>query len=597
MKELKNRSEMNPAYMWKLEDIYPSDTEWEEDFLKGKAEVESLRKYKDTLTRSPEDLYIAAKAIMSAQYIVEKLFVYARMRRDEDNANPTYQSAAGRAMKLLVTLEENTAFVAPSLLSLSEDTLESWYRVFPALTEYRRYISTITHLRAHTLDEKGEMLLARAAEVAQGPHEIFTMLNDVDMKYGTVHVPGVGDVELTHGRYIELLENPNREVRREAYTRLYAAYIGVQNTLSEIYSANIKGDNFMAFARHYDSALEMALFPDKVTPLVYNNLIEAVHDALPDMHRYMALRKKALDVDELHMYDIYVPIVPDVEMKITYPEAKALVAEALAPMGEEYVKIMQSGMDAGWMDVYENKGKTSGAYSWGIWGVHPYVLLNWSDTVDSAFTLAHELGHSMHSWYSDHAQTYQDAAYPLLLAEVASTSNEALMMDYLLKTTEDAGKKKRLLNYFLEQFRGTMFRQVMFAEFEKIVHERTQAGEALTVEDYKTIYRELNALYYGPEMVLDEEISMEWARVPHFYRSFYVYKYATGFATAISFSRMVLKDASGREKMHAFLSAGGSDDPLAILKKTGVDLEQPDTVREALRLFGELVTQMEALIA
>jgi oligoendopeptidase F len=422
------------------------------------------------------------------------------------------------------------------------------------------------------------------------------MLNNADMKFPFIKDADGNKIELTHGNYIPNMESQNRQVRKDAFTALYKTYKSYENTIASTLSSSIKKDVFFAKARKYDSALHAGLHSDNVSVDAYKNLIAAIHGALPSMYKYMDIKRRKLGVDKLHMYDLYTPMFEAEGMEVTFGQSKEMVLNALAPLGEEYLSALGQGLESGrWIDVYENKGKTSGAYSWGVWGTHPYVLLNWNDTINNAFTLAHELGHAMHSYFADTAQPYVDAQYPILLAEVASTCNEAIFMQYMLKNTDDKAQRLYLLNYFLEQFRTTMFRQVMFGEFEMITHDMCEQGQALTAQSLKSEYRKLNELYYGSDMEIDDLIDMEWARIPHFYRAFYVYKYATGFASAIALSNMILSGGGAEQERYLnFLKSGGSNFPLELLKKAGVDLTQPDTVAGALKTFTDLVDEMEA---
>jgi oligoendopeptidase F len=422
------------------------------------------------------------------------------------------------------------------------------------------------------------------------------MLNNADMKFPTITDEKGDKVQLSHGNYIPNMESKNRDVRKAAFSAMYETYGSYENTIASTLSSSIKKDVFFAKARKYESALHAGLHSDNVSTDVYKNLISAIHEALPSMHKYMEIKRRKLGVDKLHMYDLYVPIFEADGMDVTFEQSKNMVLESLKPLGNEYMSALKDGLESGrWIDVYENKGKTSGAYSWGIWGTHPYVLLNWNNTINNAFTLIHELGHAMHSYFSDTTQPYVDAQYPILLAEVASTCNEAIFMQYMLKNTDDKNQRLYLLNYFLEQFRTTMFRQVMFAEYEMITHNLYESGQALTAQLLKSEYRKLNELYYGSDMEIDELIDMEWARIPHFYRAFYVYKYATGFASAIALSNMVLEGGKAEQQRYInLLKSGGKDFPLELLKEAGVDLTQPDTVAGALKTFSKLVDEMEA---
>ena len=431
--------------------------------------------------------------------------------------------------------------------------------------------------------------------MAAAPQNIFTMLNNADMKFPSIKDGDGNELQLTHGNYIPNMESANRQVRMDAFSALYETYKSYENTIASTLSSSIKKDVFFAKARKYESALHAGLHSDNVSVDVYKNLIAAIHGALPSMYKYMDIKRRKLNVEKLHMYDLYTPIFQAEGMEVTFEQSKGMVLEALRPLGNEYLNALGQGLDSGrWIDVYENKGKTSGAYSWGVWGTHPYVLLNWNDTINNAFTLAHELGHAMHSYFSDTTQPYVDSQYPILLAEVASTCNEAIFMQYMLKNTQERAQRLYLLNYFLEQFRTTMFRQVMFGEFEMITHDMCEKGQALTAQAFKAEYRKLNELYYGPDMEIDGLIDMEWARIPHFYRAFYVYKYATGFASAIALSNMVLTGGEAERKRYVnFLKSGGSDFPLTLLKGAGVDLTQPGTVAGALKTFTNLVDEME----
>nr|NLJ02216.1 oligoendopeptidase F [Bacillota bacterium] len=441
-----------------------------------------------------------------------------------------------------------------------------------------------------------EQLLAAAGEMAQAPRNIFTMFNNADLKFPEVKNDAGEMVELTHGRYIQFLESPNREVRKGAFDALYKTYTAWKNTLGATYNSALKKELYFARARKYNSSLEAALHEDNVDPEVYRNLINSVHDHLPLMYRYVRLRKKLLGLDELHMYDLYVPMVADQDVEVSREEAVEMVREGLNALGPEYVKDMEASFTEGWIDWLENRGKTSGAYSWGTYGVHPYVLLNYQGTLNDVFTLAHELGHAMHTYYSNKHQEFVNSGYTIFVAEVASTLNEALLMDDLLKKTEDPKKKAYLLNHFLEQFRGTVFRQTMFAEFEMIVHGKVGEGEQLTAEKLSEIYYELNKKYFGEDIVVDEAISMEWARIPHFYRPFYVYKYATGFSAAISLSQQILDEGEPAVKRYLdFLGSGGSDYPINLLQRAGVDMSRPDPIVQAMGVFEQLLGELEHL--
>jgi len=591
------REEIAPEYKWNLEDIYDGTAAWESDFAALAPLCDEVCAYKGRLLESAEVLKAALDKRFRMEYVCEKLYTYAAMHRDEDNANTIYQALCDRAMAAITAAESRCAFWEPELIAAEDAVLEAFFEENAGLGIYRQYMTELRHQKQYILSEKEERILALAGEVTPAPEAIYSMLTDADMRFGSIEGEDGEETELTQGRYIPFMQSRSRDVRKAAFTRLYKTYGDYRNTIASAYSYSVKQDVFYARSRGYKSSLEKSLYADDVPVEVYTSLIEAVHDAAPDMYRYMQLKKQLLGLDELHMYDVYVPLTRDVSMPVTYEEACALVLEALSPLGEEYTRAVKKGLEEErWVDVHENQGKTSGAYSWGVWGVHPYVLLNWSDTMGEAFTLAHELGHAMHSLMSNAAQPYVSAGYPLLLAEVASTCNEVLFMQHMLKKVTDRGERMYLLNYFLEQFRTTLFRQVMFAEFEMITHQRAEAGEPLTAELLCEIYADLNRLYYGPDVVTDEEIAMEWARIPHFYRAFYVYKYATGFASAIALARMVLQGEEGRDRYLKFLQGGGSRFPLEQLKNAGVDLRNPDCIRDALKTFAETVDELAAMI-
>lgn len=587
--KLKERKDIDDNYKWKLEDIFESNEKWEEQYKLGQKLIEECTKLSGSI-KSSQSLKAVLDKINEMELCVEELFVYARMRRDENNQDSTYQALADRAMQLYVGSNSAQSFLVPEILSIEEDVLNGYMKSDRALDTYEHFITKINDLRAHTLSHKEEKLLAMAGEMANAPDIIYSMLCDADMTFESVEHGGK-IIEITHGNFITLMENEDRELRRKVFSSYYSTYKKSLNTLSATYSSSIKKDIFYSRAKKYASCLEMELKDDNVDIAVYDSLIKAVHDALPYMHEYMRIKKKELGVDELHMYDLYVPIVKDFESEISYEEAKKIITDGLSPLGDKYISVMKEGLDSGtWVDIYENAGKSSGAYSWGVWGKHPYVMMNWTATLDEVFTLAHEFGHAMHSYLSDTSLPYHQAQYPIILAEIASTCNEALLLNYMLENSEDAKEKKYLINHYLEQFRTTLFRQVMFAEFEKIAHDKAEQGIGLTPDVLNKIYRDLNIKYYGKDMVIDEEIDVEWARIPHFYRAFYVYKYATGFASAMVLSRKILEGSDDeRENYLNFLKSGGKKYPLDILREAGVDLNKPETVKDALKIFGELV--------
>lgn len=597
-KTLPKRSEVPAEYKWRLEDIYPTDADWEKDVEKAKQLAEQIAGLKGKIGSSGKELLDALTLQDELLKTMDQVYVYARMRRDEDNANSTYQGLTDRASSLSTQVYGAISYIQPEILEVPTEELEKWLKEVPGLDHYRILLEEITRFKPHTLTSEEEALLANMSELASAPSKIYGMLNNADMKFPMITDENGEEVELTKGRYTQFMESKDRRVRKEAFEGLYATYGKFRNTIAASLTSAIKGDVFYARTRKYPSALYAALFADNVDVSVYDNLIATIHEHLPLMHRYIALRKKLLGVDELHMYDLYVPIVPEVDMKIPYDQAVETIKKALHPLGEEYGRVLEEGFTNGWIDVHENEGKTSGAYSWGAYTTHPFVLMNYQDNVNNMFTLAHEMGHALHSYHSNHAQPYTYADYKIFVAEVASTLNEALLMHYLLETTTDKQQRMFLINYYLEQFRGTVFRQTMFAEFEKIVHEKEEKGEPLTADSLSEIYRELNVAYHGPDMVVDSQIDLEWARIPHFYRNFYVYKYATGFSAATSLSKQILEEGQPAvDRYLEFLKGGSSDYPLNLLKKAGVDMTSPEPIREGLAVFKELLDELEQLAA
>lgn len=594
--KLPSREEIPSKFKWRLEDIYASDALWEQDFQKLQHQIDGIQAYKGRLGESAQVLLEALQFEENLLQLNEKLYAYARMRRDEDNTNSTYQALTDRAESLSARAHAAVSFIMPEILALPEGTLSVFRQAEPGLELYGFAFDEIMRRKEHTLSVDEEKLLAQVAEVAEAPANIFKMLNNADITFEAIEGEQGTKVEVTHGRYIRLMESRDRRVRRAAFNSMYRSYRNLKNTLAAAISANVKRNIFYARVRKYSSALQAALFGDNINPEVYDNLIATVRQNNAAMHRYVKLRRNMLGLDELHMYDLYTPLVKDVEWVITYEEAVETVKKALAPLGADYGTVLARGLSGGWVDVYENKGKTSGAYSWGPYGSHPYILLNYQNNLNNLFTLAHELGHAMHSYYAYQEQPYTYAHYKIFTAEVASTVNECLLMNYLLKTVTDPDKKQYLLNHYLEQFRGTVFRQTMFAEFEKLIHARAEEGDALTPELLSGLYHQLNVDYYGPEIVVDPEIDWEWARIPHFYRSFYVYKYATGFSAAVSLSEQILQEGEPAVARYLnFLKSGGLGYPLDQLKQAGVDLSTPRPVQEGLKLFAALLGQMGEL--
>lgn len=596
MKILK-RSEMDPKYCWNTADLYPDDQAWTAAFEAAKALPEEIAAYRGRLGESAETLYTYLCRLEEINRQVEQLFVYAFIRNDEDTANPTYQAMKGRCFSFIVQLSSAGSFEGPELVAIPQETLDRFYEEKPELEKFRRYLDRARLSRDHILSPAEENLLAAAAEVGSGPSDVYHAYNDADMKFPAVLDKDGESHALTNGSYISLMESGDRKLRENTFRAFYGVYDGNRNSLAAMLNAEVRKNVFFARARKYESALQGALQPVEVPEAVYHNLIEAVHQNMDKMYRYMALRKKIMGLDELHMYDLYANMIPEADQEITFEEAKEEVLGATAVLGEEYSTVLKQAFADRWMDIYENEGKRSGAYSIGS-PVHPYVLLNHKNTLDSAFTLVHEMGHAMHSYLSNKNQPYIYSDYVLFVAEVASTCNEALLMQHLLKKTSDKRQRAVLINYFLEQFRTTLYRQTMFAEFELKIHQLAETGETLTAETLCKIYYDLNKLYYGENVVVDKDIEMEWSRIPHFYRNFYVYQYATGFSAAMALSQRILREGeSAVEDYLRFLSGGCSTDPVSLLKIAGVDVSTPQPVNEALALFGSLVEELEQLLA
>jgi len=590
------RSEIEHAYKWRLEDLYSDDAAWERDFECLDGLLKAVKKYEGKLGDSAEALLLALQARDELMQTVERIYAYARMRKDEDNSNPTYQALTDRAQNMAVKAESAVSYLVPEILGIPENRIKGYLQESRELQVYRHHLDDILRYKPHTLPPEEERLLAEAGEIAAAPANIFTMINDADISFPTVRDENGQEIELTKGRYIKFLRSSDRRLRREAFEKLYDTYAAQKNTLATTLVSSLKKDAFFARAHKYDSAQEQALFTDNVSETVYDNLIASVRDHLDLMYRYIELRKRMLGLDELHMYDLYAPLVPDANMEFTYEDALDYVRNGLQPLGEEYLSILDTGFKSSWIDVYESKGKTSGAYSWGAYGCHPFVLLNFQGDVNDVFTIAHEMGHALHSYHSQAAQPYVYAGYSIFVAEVASTVNENLLMTHLLDTIDDRMQRIYLLNHYLEEFRSTIYRQTMFAEFEKIVHEKIDAGQPLTAGDLCDIYYKLNKEYFGPGVVVDDRIAMEWARIPHFYRAFYVYKYATGFSAAVALSEKILAEGEPAVKAYInFLSSGSSDYPVNQLRVAGVDMSKREPIDKALSVFHGVLDEIQDL--
>lgn len=590
------RIEQKVEDTWCLEDMFESDDFWEEEFGRLQRMIFQYEDFEGTLGESADRLLEYLKFNDETNLLMERLYVYANMRYHQDMANSMYQEFAARAQKLMVEMSGASAFAEPEILEITTEKINVFFNENPELETYKRYISEILRGKNHTLDKKTETILAKSRQMANAAENIFSMYNGADIKFPSITTGEGEEIEITHGNFVPLLESADREVRKAAFEGVYETYGKMRNTLAATFAANLDQANFYAQVRNFSSAREMYLYGSNIPESVYDNLIETVHKNMDKMHKYVSLRKKILDVSELHMYDLYTPIAKAPDTKYSFEAAKDIVLEGLAPMGEEYIKVLEEGFDNRWIDVYENEGKRSGAYSWGAYGIHPYVLMNYHGTLDHVFTLAHEMGHAIHSYYSDANQPYVNAGYKIFVAEVASTCNESLLIQHLLKITEDEEEKTYLINHFLEQFKGTLYRQTMFAEFEKIAHSMVQNGEGVTADRLCGIYYNLNKEYFGDDIVIDKEIELEWARIPHFYNPFYVYQYATGLSAAIALSKRILEEGKPAvEDYMKFLTGGSSQDPIELLKIAGVDMTSSEPIETALELFGNLLEELQKI--
>ena len=579
---------------WKLEDLFETDLLFENTLSETKKLLDKFNPYEGKLTSNPHTLLTFLK-LQDFGEALGKLYVYAHMRLHQDGSNAYYQDLASQSEDLSVAASEALAFSGPELTQLTAAQLDTFFKELPELRHYERYLNEILRQKAHILTSEMEAVLARVGELGTMPQNTFSMLNNVDMKFPTVENAKGETVRLTHGNYIPLMESQNRSVREAAFTALYNTYTSYKNTISTLFAANIKQYGFFSSMRHFETPLHSALSENNIPVTVYHELIHTVNNNLSIMHDYVTLRKEELGLDTLHMYDLFVPMIKDFEKEISYEESCDILLKALAPLGEDYLTIVKEALDNRWIDKYENEGKRSGAYSWGSYGApHPYILLNYSPNINSLFTLAHEMGHALHSYYSHHHQPHIYGDYCIFVAEVASTVNEALLMNYLLETTQEETYKRYLINYFMEQFRSTLYRQTMFAEFELMMHTASQEGKTLTADYLCDTYYELVKKYHGPSIEIDAAIAMEWARIPHFYTPFYVYQYATGYSAAITLSERILKEGTEAVKDYkAFLSGGSSKDPIDLLKIAGVDMSTSAPIAKALEVFNSLIIQFK----
>lgn len=597
-KKVLTRNEVPEQLTWDLTPIFESDEAWEVELKEVEKLSEQAANFKGKVADSAESLYNTLQYSDAMYERLNKLYVYSHLKHDQDTADGKYQDLDGRVRSIAAKVGAAWSFITPEILALDEATLNSYAASYEPLALYKQSLKEVNLGRPHILSADKEELLAQMAEVSGASGSTFSALNNADLEFPKIKGEDGEEIQLTHGNYIMQLESDNREVREAAFKAVYKTYGQFKNTFASTLAGNVKAHNASAKIRNYDSARHAALSNNFIPEKVYDQLISTVHDYLPALHRYVELRKKVLGVDELHMYDLFTPLVKEVKMEVAYEDAKKTMVESFAPLGKEYQETVQKGLDSRWVDVLENKGKRSGAYSSGTFGTNPYVLMNWHDNINNLYTLAHEFGHSMHSYYSRANQPYQYADYSIFVAEVASTCNEELLFDHLMKTLDDDKKKIYLLNQWLDGFRGTVFRQTMFAEFEHIIHEMDAKGEALTAEKLTSIYYDLNKQYFGDAVTVDEEIGLEWARIPHFYYNYYVYQYATGQSAATALSKQILEEGKPAvdRYINNFLKAGCSNFPIEVLKAAGVDMESPEPIALACQVFEEKLNELEKLL-
>lgn len=595
--DIKERKDIADEFRWDLESMYEDLEAWNEDFNKCTELAKKFADLKDSVILSSDNLLNTLKKRDELFRLVENIYAFTHMRLDEDTRKGSSQELSDKGLSLYIDVEEKTSFLVPEILSINIEDLNKFYEEKEELKLYKQFLDDILRLKDHILSAREESILAQMGEVSNSPQKIFSMLNNADIKFPVIKDEEDKDIEITHGNFIPLMESKNREVRKNTFESLYKTYKGFKNTFAASLNGDLKNNIFNSRIRNFASSREASLSANNIPLSVYDNLIKAIHDNLDSMYKYMDIRKRALGLEELHMYDLYVPIVEDVDFNIPYEKGVEIIKEALVPLKKEYLEGMNEGFNSRWIDIYENRGKRSGAYSSGSYDSKPFILLNYHNTLDNVFTVAHEMGHSMHSYFSKKNQPYVYGGYSIFVAEVASTTNECLLLDHMLKNVADKNEKLYLLNHYLESFRMTVFRQAMFAEFEMIIHEHLEKGEALTADYLSETYKKLNELYYGPDMIVDDEISMEWARIPHFYYNYYVFQYATGFSAAVAFSEKILNgNDEDVEKYISFLKSGSSDYPINVLKKAGVDMTTVEPVDNAMKLFKKLVDELDALI-
>ena len=594
--KLPKRSEVETSLTWKLEDIFVSEKEWEEALNEALSLADEIVKFTGKITESADTLYKVLEIYEKCHLKFHLVNGYAFKMRDVDTTSTSSQTLYAKAMSAEVTASEKLAFIEPEIIVASDETVEKFYNEKPELVKYKIFITEIRRGKEHSLSPELEKLLAGTNELAELPYEGFTTLSNADLKFPEITNEKGEKIQITGGRFVPLEESKDRALRKEVFEKYYETFGSFKNTWAILYAGQVKQLMFNARARKYSTTLEASVDGNNVSPEVYKNLVEAINDNLDKMHRYVRLRKKLLEVDELHMYDVYVPIVKDYEVKYTIEEAKELVLKAVEPLGTNYVRLLEKAFAERWIDVVENEGKRSGAYSSGMYGVHPFVLLNFNGTLDNVFTLAHEMGHAMHSYFSNEAQNFLDSRYKIFVAEVASTTNEVLLMEYMLKNAKDNKERAYLLNHYMDSFKGTIYRQTMFAEFEKTSNEIAESGEPLTHENLTKLYLELNKKYYGEDMVSDELIGYEWMRIPHFYYNFYVYQYATGYSAAVAIAHRILEEGEVAVNDYMkFLHSGCTDDPVSLLKIAGVDMATKEPINSALEVFDRVIGEMEGL--
>ncbi len=589
------RSEISDEYKWSVKDLYSSDELWNNDYEKALKSTQEKSSFEGCVMDSADTLADALSESEKDDYITERLYVYAFMRYYEDTSDGTYQQMSGKAQMLAVKMSEKYSFLVPEIMAADDDKVARFLDS-DKIKPYRHLLCDMLAKKEHTCSQKEEKLLAMASQMADSPSDIFSKFNNADVKFGKVHDEHGDEKELTSAGFSVFMESRDRNVRKEAFYALYRQYKSYINTLAASYYGNVKQAVFFANARNYESTLQMYLSGSFIPESVYTNLIDTVNNNLDKMHDYVSLRKKTLGVDELHFYDIYAPLTSDYTVKVSYENAKETVLDALKILGDDYVLQVKKGYESGWVDVYENDGKRSGAFSWGAYGTHPYIFLNYTETLNDIFTLIHETGHAMHTYYSNETQPYTYAGYKIFVAEVASTCNEVILIDYLLKHSRSDEEKKYLYGHYLEQFKGTLFRQTMFAEFEMITHRMAQDGEVLNAESLCGTYKKLNEKYFGKDMVIDEEIAYEWARIPHFYTPFYVYQYATGFSAAVAIATKIIN--GDKEVLHGyreFLKGGSSMHPIELLSLCKIDMSKPDVIQDALNVFGSLIEDFKKI--